>query len=60
MKSLHQFMVDKNLDLAVRCNLSLPAINEIRVKTTLGQPAAYRLLTIPIYMARHLPTGEQT
>lgn len=54
MKSLHQFMVDKNLDLAVRCNLSLPSIDEIQVKTTLGQPAAYRLLTIPIYMAERL------
>ncbi len=54
MKSLHQFMVDKDLDLAVRCNLSSPSIDEIQVKTTLGQPVAYRLLTIPIYMAECL------
>lgn len=54
MKSLHQFMVDKHLDLAIRCNISLPSIDDIRVKTTLGQPAAYRLLTIPIYMAERI------
>lgn len=55
MKSLHQFMAEKKLDLAVRCNLNLPSVEKIRVKTTLGQPVAYRLVSVPIYLAEHLP-----
>ena len=55
MKSLHQFMAEKKLDLAVRCNLNLPLVETIRVKTTLGQPVAYRLVSIPIYLSEHLP-----
>ncbi|MBC2713212.1 MAG: ATP-binding protein, partial [Desulfosarcina sp.] len=55
MKSLHQFMAEKKLDLAIRCNLNLPSVEKIRVKTTLGQPVAYRLVSIPIYLSEHLP-----
>lgn len=55
MKSLHQFMAEKKLGLAVRCNLNLPTLEKIRVKTTLGQPVAYDLMSIPIYLAGHIP-----
>lgn len=55
MKSLHQFMTEKKLDLAVRCNLNLPSVEKIQVKTTLGQPIAYRLVSVPIYLSEHLP-----
>ena len=55
MKSLHQFMAEKGLDLAVRCNMNLPVIENIQVKTTLGQPVAYRLLSVPIYLTETLP-----
>ncbi len=55
MKSLHQFMAEKKLDLAVRCNLNLPSVEKIRVKTTLGQPVAYRMISIPIYLSEQLP-----
>jgi hypothetical protein len=54
MKSLHQFMADKGLDLAVRFNLNLPREEVVNVKTTTGQPVAYRLLSLPIYMAERL------
>lgn len=54
MKSLHQFMAEKNLDLAVRCNQNLPAVDDIRVKTTLGTPVEYRLVSIPIYLAERV------
>ncbi len=54
LKSLHQFMVEKKLDLAVRCNLNLPVVENIQVKTTLGQPVAYRLLSVPIYLSEAL------
>jgi len=55
MKALHQFMAEKKLDLAVRCNLDLPSVEKIRVKTTLGQPVVYRLVSVPIYLSEHLP-----
>ncbi|MCD4755926.1 MAG: ATP-binding protein [Deltaproteobacteria bacterium] len=54
MKSLHQFMAEKHLDFAVRCNANLPSVENLKVKTTLGQPVAYRLLSIPIYMTERL------
>ena len=50
MKSLHQFMADKHLDFAVRCNTNQPALENLSVKTTLGQPVLYRLLSIPLYL----------
>lgn len=55
LKSLHQFMAEKDLRLAVRCNLNLPIIENIQVKTTLGQPVAYRLLSVPLYLTEALP-----
>ncbi len=54
MKSLHQFMAEKNLDLAVRCNMNPQLSEKISVKTTLGKPVTYRLISIPIYLAEHL------
>ena len=54
MKSLHQFMAEKRLDFAVRCNINRPSVNNIRVKTTLGKPVSYRLLSIPVYLTERL------
>jgi len=54
MKSLHQFMAEKSLDFAVRCNFNLPVIENIKLKTTLGQPVSYRLLSIPVYLTQCL------
>lgn len=55
MKSLHQFMADKKLDLAVRCNMNLPSVETIGMKTTLSQPVSYKLISIPVYLAARLP-----
>jgi len=54
MKSLHQFMAQKDLDFAVRCNINHPSLENINVKTTLGQPVSYRLLSIPLYLTERL------
>ena len=54
MKSLHQFMAEKNLPLAVRLDTNPPTIQTIQVKTTIGQPVQYRLLSLPLYLAEHL------
>ena len=54
MKSLHQFMAEKDLDLAVRCNFNLPTMEDIQVKTTTGRAVSYRLLSIPVYLTQCL------
>jgi uncharacterized protein len=54
MKSLHQFMADKNLNLAVRFNANLPSKENINVKTTQGDSVSYTLLSIPLYLAQQI------
>jgi predicted AAA+ superfamily ATPase len=54
MKSLHQFMADKRLNFAVRFNINLPSVENIKVKTTLGKPVSYRLLSLPVYLTERL------
>ena len=55
MKSLHQFVHDKGLDLAVRCDANPPSVMEMDVKTTLGDRVAYRLVSLPFYLLWALP-----
>jgi predicted AAA+ superfamily ATPase len=50
MKSLHQFMFDKGLDLAVRCDANPPSVMEMSLRTTRGDPVRYRLVGIPAYL----------
>ena len=47
-------MAQKRLDFAVRCNLNQLSLENIRVKTTLGQPVSYRLLSLPVYLIERL------
>jgi predicted AAA+ superfamily ATPase len=51
MKSLHQFMFDKKLQFAVRLDENPPSLAAIDVATTQGDPARYRLLSLPLYLA---------
>ena len=55
MKSLHQFMHDKGLPIAVRCDANPPSSMTIDVATTLGQPVAYDLISVPLYLCSSLP-----
>ncbi|MFT7671352.1 MAG: putative AAA+ superfamily ATPase [Planctomycetota bacterium] len=50
MKSLHQFMHDKQLELAVRIDTNPPSVMDAEVRTTQGDQATYRLLSLPGYM----------
>ena len=50
MKSLHQFMHDKRLRLAVRVDINPPSLQEVDVKTTQGDSVRYRLLGLPGYL----------
>ena len=54
MKSLHQFMLEKRLDLAVRCDANPPSSLRVEVKTTQGQPVAYDLVSVPGYLLWNL------
>lgn len=51
MKSLHQFMFDKQLAFAVRIDENPPSLATINVTTTQGDLVQYRLLGLPIYLA---------
>lgn len=55
MKSLHQFMADRNLNIAVRCDTNPPTVMTVNVKSTSGDEVSYQLLSIPHYMAENLP-----
>lgn len=56
MKSLHQFMLDKRLSIAVRVDSNPPSVQPMDLATTLGQPVQYTLLNLPHYLAWR--TGE--
>ena len=55
MKSLHQFMFDKQLDVAVRFDRNPPRLSEVSVKTTQGDSVLYRLVSLPHYLVWRLP-----
>jgi len=54
MKSLHQFMFDKKLSLAVRLDTNPGSRQDLRVKTTQGDAVAYTLVSLPIYLAERV------
>ena len=54
MKSLHQFVFDRQLALAVRCDANPPSSMEVNVKTTRGDQVRYRLISIPLYLLWNL------
>ena len=55
MKSLHQFMYEKALPVAVRLDRNPPSLQDVDLKTTRGQRVRYQLLNLPHYLAGHLP-----
>ena len=55
MKSLHQFMHDKKLPLALRLDRNPPSLQAMQVGTTLGHKVEYSLLNLPHYLCCCLP-----
>ena len=55
MKSLHQFMLDKDLPVAVRLDRNPPSLQLVDVKTTQGHRVRYQLLNLPHYLTWRLP-----
>lgn len=54
MKSLHQFMFDKQLDLAVRLDTNNFSHLKQHLKTTQGDEVEYTLNSIPVYLAERI------
>jgi hypothetical protein len=54
MKSLHQFMFDKRLDLAVRIDANPPSAMTVDVRTTQGDAVRYLLVSLPQHMLFNL------
>ena len=57
MKSLHAFMQSKQLPLAIRLDTNPPSIQDLDVRTTTGDHARYRLLSLPLYMTETIPSA---
>ncbi|MFA6433624.1 MAG: AAA family ATPase [Elusimicrobiales bacterium] len=55
MKSLHQFMFERRLPLAVRGDSNPPSVINVDVKTTQGNAVRYKLVSVPVYMLWNLP-----
>lgn len=55
MKSLHQFMFERRLELAVRADTNPPSAMNVSVKTTHGDAVRYRLINVPLYLLWNLP-----
>lgn len=51
MKSLHQFMFDKRLDVALRLDENPPSRVKLDVRTTQSDRVSYTLVGLPIYLA---------
>ena len=62
MKSLHQFVAEKNVDLAVRFDANPPSLQTVEVGIPSGRRGGgdervrYRLLSLPLYLVERLPT----
>jgi hypothetical protein len=55
MKSLHQFMFERKLSLAVRADENPPSAMNLDLKTTQGHAVRYRLVCVPVYLLWNLP-----
>ena len=59
LKSLHQFVAEKGVRLAVRFDTSAPSIQKVRTRVQRGgtqREVAYRLISLPLYLVERLPS----
>ncbi len=58
LKSLHQFVAEKAVPLAVRFDATPPSAQEVRTRVQRGgtqAEVAYRLISLPLYLVERLP-----
>lgn len=62
LKSLHLFMSERKLPIALRLNTDQPSTTQVNVKTPTGKSASYQLISLPLYLTgqihRLLKTNE--
>lgn len=49
LKSLHQFMLEKSVQTAVRFDSNRPSVQHIHVQTTQNKSVFYQLISLPLY-----------
>ena len=54
LKSLHQFMAERNLKTAVRINSEKSTVVNVDIKTGMGNRAQYALISIPFYLTEEI------
>jgi predicted AAA+ superfamily ATPase len=54
LKSLHQFMADRELAIAVRVNSERPTVTHVDMLTPAGSRAQYELVSIPFYLVSEI------
>ena len=55
LKSLHQFVAEKEVSLAVRFDAQPPSLQTVEAGVPGGQRVRYRLLSLPLYLVERLP-----
>ena len=55
LKSLHQFVAEKEVPLAVRFDAQPPSLQTVDAGIPGGQRVRYRLLSLPLYLVERLP-----
>ena len=59
LKSLHQFVAEKGVSLAVRFDAAPPSIQTVRTSVQRGgtrTDVTYRLISLPLYLVERLPS----
>ena len=59
LKSLHQFVAEKGVSVAIRFDAAPPSIQDVRTSVPRGgtrTKVAYRLLSLPLYLIERLPS----
>lgn len=54
LRSLHQFMAERQFQLAVRINTEKPSFTRVDLKTTKGDRARYQLVNLPFYLTSEI------
>ncbi len=54
LKSLHQFMAERNFKTAIRINSEKPTISDLNIKTSIGNRVKYSLISIPFYLTEEI------
>ena len=55
LKSLHQFVAEKGVSLAVRFDAQPPSLQTVEAGVSGGQRVRYSLLSLPLYLIERLP-----